>query len=797
MQEGVVTSGLLVFHTCAVIVSPRSLGNDRSIAIGHRVTKATTPSLEFALTSVFREPDSDRNREATLRNSRLSRRFSSTQIDAYCEKNVDWFLRVAKRSSDDDRLLFTQRQKKWLFDLSTCADLHDCLCPRGSCESSSTNHANSLLHLTRLRGERTRRSSFIDDQPEPTLRREYRQLSDTERQSFHDALNKLKAEQIDGTSKYDLLVKFYSPKYAPGSHFGPAFLPFHREMLKQLELALRTYDVNIAIPYWDSSLDDGLPNPADSILWTDEFLGNGNGFFIVLLMLLNDTVDNLETTSKSAFTCDADFQVQGAVGLWVGGHMKDIPTSPDDPVFYLHHSFVDYLWEEFRLMKQTRAERETQYPTEQNSCNSYHYANSTMLPFKLKNIDGLSNKYTDMFYVYDSRPTCSSSQPMCESEYLFCDATTSRCLSQVRLGGNCTGFEWADICYRGKCVHGVCQPASESTKGSKEECGCDCNCTEKRLEEERRKRLITSSLSPIVHGAAEDVKTDLQFTGDEEGAVPNEDREADWVWMTLTVLKGTINTSKRSEVKATVFAQGVNYNGEYQGNVVRSSRYPYYKGLVTVQVRNPAKNGGMTKVRFNVTDETGLSCDPFCKSSEPSGYEPCSGTITLSTNRARGDVIPYSSDFNEALRMHWSGDRRIPDYLMFLCELCTCPSCQLQSNLLFENGKTDVLGRDSMQPDSPNSATEGAGHQKHCTFQRYDSFLLVGYADAVKTGTSESECKQWCETWTRQGYGLCNSLMYWSDDGTCVLTSESRTTRPRLFVHSNRDPVTYFDRDCQ
>jgi tyrosinase len=63
-----------------------------------------------------------------------------------------------------------------------------------------------------------------------------------------------------------------------------------------------------------------------------------------------------------------------------------------------------------------------------------------MSPFEpWRNIDGLSNKYTDNLYEYDPRPQC----PFCGgSQYLFCDRShgAPRCASKIRIGGNCQGF---------------------------------------------------------------------------------------------------------------------------------------------------------------------------------------------------------------------------------------------------------------------------------------------------------------------------------------------------------------------
>ena len=56
-----------------------------------------------------------------------------------------------------------------------------------------------------------------------------------------------------------------------------AFLPWHREYLKRYEIALRMVNPNVAIPYWDSTLDGALPTPTDSIMWTDSFMGMNDG----------------------------------------------------------------------------------------------------------------------------------------------------------------------------------------------------------------------------------------------------------------------------------------------------------------------------------------------------------------------------------------------------------------------------------------------------------------------------------------------------------------------------------------
>ncbi|KJH48344.1 hypothetical protein DICVIV_05585 [Dictyocaulus viviparus] len=110
------------------------------------------------------------------------------------------------------------------------------------------------------------------------VRKEYRVLTDNERQRFHAAMWAIK-----NNSEYDTISRIHSQYVtSPGAHSGPAFLPWHREFIKsirvifldlRLEIALRRVDPTVALPYWDSTLDARIPNPRDSSLWSNELMG--------------------------------------------------------------------------------------------------------------------------------------------------------------------------------------------------------------------------------------------------------------------------------------------------------------------------------------------------------------------------------------------------------------------------------------------------------------------------------------------------------------------------------------------
>jgi hypothetical protein len=80
--------------------------------------------------------------------------------------------------------------------------------------------------------------------------------------------------------------------------------------------------------------------------------------------------------------------------------MGGLETSPQDPVFWLHHSYIDYLWEKFReRQKRLGINSEKDYPP---TTDPFHQPNRVMdklIPEKT-NIEGYSNSFTRYIYQY-------------------------------------------------------------------------------------------------------------------------------------------------------------------------------------------------------------------------------------------------------------------------------------------------------------------------------------------------------------------------------------------------------------
>jgi tyrosinase len=217
-------------------------------------------------------------------------------------------------------------------------------------------------------------------------------LSDAQRRAFVAAVLELKRG-----GGYDELVTIHFDRMTADAagqriaHQGPSFLPWHRRYLLDFERRLQAVDPTVTIPYWNWTLDRTATAP----LWKSDFLG-GDGrdgdrqvvtgpfayntgnwpltvrvdsrpFLVrtmgletptlptadelsaVLLRTPYDTAPWTESAIAGFRTALEGFgppNLHNRVHVWVGGQMLQT-VSPNDPVFFLHHAFIDKCWSDW------------------------------------------------------------------------------------------------------------------------------------------------------------------------------------------------------------------------------------------------------------------------------------------------------------------------------------------------------------------------------------------------------------------------------------------------------------------
>lgn len=225
------------------------------------------------------------------------------------------------------------------------------------------------------------------------VRRDVYSLSDAEWSSFANALNAIKASGVYDEFTRRHMLAMMQLTLLPGetgnrnvAHNGPSFFPWHRSSLRELENHLQAVDPEVWIPYWPWERE-GLAW-ASAAIWSPERMGgdgNGSGRRITTgpfvgwrsIIYSNGTFVNrngiirrFRTTvamplwdGMSVATYDAapwsnrsnrrrSFRAafekpHNAVHTTIGGDMT-AGTSPNDPIFWLHHANVDRAWAEWQ-----------------------------------------------------------------------------------------------------------------------------------------------------------------------------------------------------------------------------------------------------------------------------------------------------------------------------------------------------------------------------------------------------------------------------------------------------------------
>lgn len=191
-----------------------------------------------------------------------------------------------------------------------------------------------------------------------SIRKNYREMTATEKQVLVNALIALKAKPQGTSNVIDNYANIHAVNFQLGIHNGERFTAWHRWYLHQFEIELRNSAVagasKINLPYWDWTSQYFTTAPNDQSvsapLWDNTFIGQFNTSWALSRVLGSDvlptttSVNNcLAITTYSSFRFNLENFNHNSPHNWVSGAMASL-SSPADPVFYLHHAMVDLIW---------------------------------------------------------------------------------------------------------------------------------------------------------------------------------------------------------------------------------------------------------------------------------------------------------------------------------------------------------------------------------------------------------------------------------------------------------------------
>lgn len=227
------------------------------------------------------------------------------------------------------------------------------------------------------------------------LRKEWHTLSSNDKTRYMSAIkdlmnreNSYQAANPEIMSYHDFVELHAS--HAPWTHGDPLFLPFHRGMIRQFEMALiSTKKWDYGLVYWDWSQkytnwynDDIFNYIGNSFNTTTYCVTNGvfsypeyktNNTYSIenfplnipclhrnnnetknFHLISNDTIEDLLLSAKDYKTFHGNDTsnyhamvhaiIGGIVDNEEGGEFANPYYSPVDPIFYFHHGYIDQLW---------------------------------------------------------------------------------------------------------------------------------------------------------------------------------------------------------------------------------------------------------------------------------------------------------------------------------------------------------------------------------------------------------------------------------------------------------------------
>ena len=193
--------------------------------------------------------------------------------------------------------------------------------------------------------------------PRLRVRKNQKNLNATEWSRFIHAIEALAATGVPAP-RYQDFVEVHRQSmdthaghlwgaHTMGGHDGRNFLTWHREYLAKLEAALIAMNPLVTIPYWDWVNDRAIPpqlSAASDLAAWGVTRGAFNSAFLPTAPVINGVIASTDFTSFTGALEGPHGWVHNAVGGTMG-----TSTSPADPLFWLHHGFIDKLWADWQV----------------------------------------------------------------------------------------------------------------------------------------------------------------------------------------------------------------------------------------------------------------------------------------------------------------------------------------------------------------------------------------------------------------------------------------------------------------
>ena len=193
--------------------------------------------------------------------------------------------------------------------------------------------------------------------PRYRVRKNQRNLTPIEWQRFIHAIEAL-AESGMPSQTYSEFVQIHvdamdtAAGHMWGAHGGANFLSWHREYLAKLEARLIAINPLVTLPYWDwvtdrTAIPVALTDSHDLSVWGITRGATFNGISLASAAQLNtllagNNFDTFQNTLEAA-------PFHNRLHVLVGGTMAT-SASPADPVFWLHHAFIDKIWDDWQAL---------------------------------------------------------------------------------------------------------------------------------------------------------------------------------------------------------------------------------------------------------------------------------------------------------------------------------------------------------------------------------------------------------------------------------------------------------------